>query len=264
MMVFMRKWHRYLGIWTALLVLMLSITGILLVHKKELGLNKFTVRLPGGSSYAEAEPLQMLTIDNLAIVATKQGLYVRKNNAWLRTLTTGVRSMKHIDGRLYVASREGIFESGDNGEQWLQHLPAQDIRTFVYNDNQLMAASTTGIFIRSGNSGQWNRMGSEFKKTLDVRELVSNNGTLWLVAKEGVFSLIDGKLLKETTKLSIDKSEQVELQKIITDLHNGKIGGGILVTAIDLTAAGLIFLTVSGIWIWWVPHRKKQKKVVWT
>lgn len=33
-MAFMRKWHKYLGIWTALLVLMLSITGILLMHKK--------------------------------------------------------------------------------------------------------------------------------------------------------------------------------------------------------------------------------------
>jgi len=259
-MAFMRKWHRYLGIWTALLVLMLSITGILLVHKKELGLNRVMVSLPGSTSPADAEPWQMLAAGNRAVIATKQGIYIRMNETWLRTLPFTVRSIKKVDNRLYAATRQGLHESSDNGERWQQVLPAQDVRALDYSNNQLVAASTTAIFVNSGGSGQWTQLGAGFKKPLDVREVAQFDGEPWLVAKEGVFRLIDGKLQKQSLTLPAGMTEQVELQKIISDLHNGKLGGGVLITAIDLTAAGLIFLTVSGIWIWWVPRRKKLQK----
>lgn len=258
MMAFMRTWHRYLGIWTALLVLLLSITGILLIHKKELGLNRLMVTVPDSFSAAEAEPWQVLQSGNRVVVAAKQGLFIRKNEAWLRTLPYQVRSIKNIDGSLYAATKQGLFESSDHGENWRQFLPSEDVSALDYRNNQLLAASTTGIYVRSAKSGQWSQFGADYKKPLDVREIAQFNGELWLVAKEGVFRLVDGKIRKETLKLPAGATEQVELQKIITDLHSGKLGGGLLIAAIDLTAAGLIFLTVSGIWIWWLPRSNRR------
>ncbi|MHB8058347.1 MAG: PepSY-associated TM helix domain-containing protein [Desulfuromonadaceae bacterium] len=256
----MRKWHRYLGIWTALLVLMLSITGILLVHKKEFGLNRVMVRLPGGTSPADAEPWQIISINDGTVVATKQGVYIQQGKEWTRTLPVAVRSLKQIEGRLYAATRDGLYESDNGGLEWLHHLSSHDVRAVEYDKKQLLVATTTGIHTRAGSDVQWNQLGDRFKKPLDVREIAHIDGTIRLVAKEGLFRLNNGTLKKEKLLLPAGASEPMELQKLITDLHNGKLGGVWLITAVDLTALGLIFLTVSGIWIWWVPRRKRLQK----
>jgi len=257
MMVFMRKWHRHLGIWTALLVLMLSITGILLVHKKEFGLNRIMVRLPGETSPASAEPMQIVTINGSTVVATKQGIYLLQSKEWVRTLPVAVRNLKQIDGKLYAATRDGLYESENGGMQWQRHLPSQDVRALDYSTKQLIAATTTGIYTRSGAAGTWDKLGDQFKKPLDVREVALHDDTIQLVAKEGVFRLDNGKLKKEKLLVPVGTAEPMELQKLITELHNGKLGGVLLITAIDLTALTLIFLTVSGLWIWWVPRKKR-------
>ena len=257
MMAFIRKWHRYLGLWTALLVLMLSITGILLVHKKEFGLNRIMVRLPGGTSPAAAEPWQIVTMDNSAIVATKQGIYIQQGKEWLRTLPVAVRNLKLVEGRLYAAARDGLYESDNGGLQWQRNLPSLDVRALDHNTEQLLVATTTGIYTRSDADGRWNQLGGQFKKLLDVREIARHDGIIHLVAKEGLFRLDKGVLKQEKLLVPAGAAEPMELQKLVSDLHNGKLGGTLLITFIDLTALALIFLSASGIWIWWVPRKKK-------
>lgn len=47
--------------------------------------------------------------------------------------------------------------------------------------------------------------------------------------------------------------------KAIKDLHTGKIGGDAGKLLIDLVAAGLVFLTFTGIYLWAVPALRKRR-----
>lgn len=254
---FMRTWHRHLGIWTAVIVLMLSITGILLIHKKELGLNKVMLGSASSGKPSAVEPWQMLlTSGRTTVVAAKQGIFIRDGEQWRQTLPLAARTLAEHDGLLHAGTRSGLFSSTDEGNTWHQ-VSQDDIRHILQTGkNTFLAVSTTAVWRHAGISGNWQRLAA-FNKPLDVRSISIQDGRVTVIAKEGLFHLAGGKLHKEKLPPA-SGSEPLDLQKLITDLHNGKLGGTLLITIIDLTALILIFLTVSGIWIWWVPRRKRR------
>lgn len=257
MMAFMRKWHKYLGIGTAVLVLMLSITGILLMHKKEFGLNKMMLGINAPAKPASLEPWQTLTTtDGVMLLAAKQGVFLKDGKAWRQTLALTTKVLTEQNGALYAATRDGLHRSADNGNTW-QHLLAGDIRQFLKIGPQaLLAVSTTAVWRGNIGDGSWQQIVT-FEKPLDVRAIGIQDNRILITAKEGLFQLSGGKLQKEQLPKAVGQ-EPMDLQKLITDLHNGKLGGWWLIAAIDLTALALIFLTVSGLWIWWIPRRKKH------
>lgn len=256
MIAFMRKWHKYLGLLTAALVLMLSITGILLMHKKELGLNKIALGITVSGKPVPIEPWQTLvTPKNGVLLATKQGVFVKQDGQWRQTLAVTTKVLTEQDGTIYAATRSGLHRSADNGETWQQLLEG-DIRQFLPTGVQsLMAISTTALWHNAGN-GTWQKT-VDFGKPLDVRSIAIQDNLLLITAKEGLFKVAGNKLQKEKLPKAAGQ-EPMDLQKLITDLHNGKLGGTLLITLVDLTALALIFLTFSGIWIWWVPRQKKK------
>lgn len=254
----LRKWHTWLGLWTALLVLLLCVTGLLLMHKKELGLSKVMVRLPGNATAVSVEPTQLVVAGSGLVAATKQGVFVHQKEGWQRTLTLSPRILASHGGTLFAATRDGLFESTTGGLNWQRQLPGEDVRSMLTSGKDVLAASTTGMFSRSSRAGSWERIGKSFDKALDVRGILEHSGSVWLVAKEGVFQIEHGALRKEKLSMPAGANEPVELQKLITDLHNGKLGGTWLIAAIDLTALALIFLTVSGLCLWWKPRCSRR------
>ena len=259
MMAFMRKWHKLLGLWTAALVLMLSITGILLVHKKEFGLNKITLGVSTTGSPSALEPWQTLvTREGGLLVAAKQGVFQKQDGQWRQTLAITTKALAEQQGTLYAATRNGLYSSNDGGATWHQQFEG-DARQFLQTGPRgLLVISTTALWHQSVADGSWQSI-AVFKKPLDVRSVAIQDNRILITAKEGLFQLANGKLEQERLPKAAGK-EPLDLQKLITDLHNGKLGGWWLIAAIDLTALTLIFLTASGIWIWWVPHRARRAK----
>jgi len=50
----------------------------------------------------------------------------------------------------------------------------------------------------------------------------------------------------------------VELQKLVTDLHTGAFFGSWFTVVIDLVALSMVFFALSGVWLWYVPWKRKR------
>ena len=260
MMGFMRRWHRYLGVAATLLVILVSITGILLVHKKDLGLNRVMVNLPG---YNKKQPLDawslVVTADGYKLFSSRQGIFRGDHDGWRKT-SSFVAKKLHVDGeRVYACTSAGLQQSNDGGETWRNALPGEEVKTIYFSAGQGLAATTKGIYQATQGGDRWQLAASFGRKPLDIREIMATDGGFLLAAKEGLHRL-DGDVIKPV-KLAVSSQAvaEVELQKVITDLHTGAFFGGWFMLVVDVMALTLVFLAVSGIWIWYHPWKARRR-----
>lgn len=228
--------------------------------KKEFGLNKALLGINTPSKPAPLEPWQTLTTaDRSMLLAAKQGVFLKNGKEWQQTLKITTKVLTEQNGTVYAATRDGLHRSTDNGKTW-QRLFEGDIRQLLKTGTkELLAVSTTALWSLNTEDESRQQM-LAFEKPLDVRSIALQDNRINITAKEGLFQVSGNRLQKEKLPKAAGQ-EPMDLQKLITDLHNGKLGGWWLIAAIDLTALALIFLTVSGLWIWWVPRRARRAKM---
>jgi hypothetical protein len=83
---------------------------------------------------------------------------------------------------------------------------------------------------------------------------------VWVNAHTGDATLKDGYAMT-TGAGSAEETQRTNWNKIINDIHTGKIAGTAGKLVIDLCAIILAALTISGIYLWWIPKlRKKQSQ----
>jgi hypothetical protein len=259
MMGFMRRWHRYLGVAATLLVILVSITGILLIHKKDLGLNKVMLDLPG---YAKKQPLDgwslVATADGHNLLSSRQGIFIEDHDGWRKT-SSFVAKKLHVDGeKVYACTPDGLQQSDDGGETWRNVLPGQEAKAICFSAGQGLVATTTGIYRAMQGGDRWQLAAAFGRKALDVREIKATDEGFLLAAKEGLYRLNGGDIKPVKLPVGSQASAGVELQKVITDLHTGAFFGGWFMLVVDVMALTLVFLAVSGIWIWYQPWKARR------
>lgn len=256
----MRQWHTYLGLVTALLVMLVSVTGILLIHKKDLGLNRLMVSLPGYGKKVPPDAWSLVTTAGGArMLSTKQGVYVEVPEGWQCVLQAGAKKLI-VDGDvLYACTMDGLRQSSDGGRTWQIHFPDEEVKAFLVAGGSSTVATTKGIYRLEGDGSGWKPLASFGRKHLDVRDLMFSPDGLLLAAKEGVFRVAeDGTVTSMKLPQDENRLAGVEAQKVIADLHTGAIFGTWFIYVVDLAALSLIFLSVSGIWLWYRPWRAKR------
>lgn len=256
----MRDLHKYFGLATALVVILVSATGILLVHRKSLGLNKVTFTLPGYAAPTAPDAWDIAAVpDGSTLVTTRQGIYRRSDEGWEQVLASPTRQLLAVDGQLYAAARDGLFASGDGGRSWQPVMERGEVKALLHSAEGLTAATVTGIYRQApGKPEEWQTLLAFGAKPLDVRELLPAADSLLLTAKEGVFTLANGQLQPAPLPPAAAGPQKVELQKIVTDMHTGDFFGKWFFLVVDLTAAGLILLTLTGVYLWWWPRRRRR------
>ncbi|WP_305046813.1 PepSY domain-containing protein [Geoalkalibacter sp.] len=257
----MRKLHEWFGLLTLVVVVIVSVTGVLLVHKKSLGLDKVSFNLPGYAVPPTADAWETLEVGEHLIVTTKQGVFVRVAGAWRGTLPVPVRQLVLHETTLYAAAKDGLHRSVDQGLSWDNLLPGQEVRAAVLSGGELLAATTSGLLRASGEtSGTWTEVVVFGKKPLDVRRIQPLGDELLLAAKEGLFHLGEGGALR-LVGLPLEESAvaRVSLQRLVTDLHNGDFFGRLGYLAIDATGVALVLLSLTGVYLWYVPWKKRRQ-----
>lgn len=256
---FMRNWHRYLGLAAAVLVVLVSITGILLIHKKELGLNRLMVRLPG---YGKKVPPDAWSLVAMAggtrVLSSKLGVFLEGPEGWQRVLPVAAKKLSVDGSDLYACATDGLRQSSDGGRTWQTHFPGEEAKALHIASGVVTVATTKGIYRRDGAGRGWERLASFDRKPLDVRDLAVGPEGLLLAAKEGLYRVADGSVKGMKLPQGEETAAGVDLQKIITDLHTGAFFGKWFIYVVDLAALSLVFLTVSGVWIWWKPRYGKR------
>jgi len=127
--------HRWMGIVSSLFLVLLSVTGVLLMHYEEMGLNHKEVDgsfLP--DKYFKIEGIKRQV---QALAGTRDGK------------------------RLYLGARHGFFLSTDQGKTWSQKkdgLFAQDIRALAFSERMpeiIYAGSPQGMFKSEDGGEHW-------------------------------------------------------------------------------------------------------------
>ena len=237
--------HRVLGIIVTFFVIVLCLTGILLLHTEDLRLQqKFTDSdlLLDWYGIAPQKSPRSFQLDNSWVTQVDAKVYLDtvplpENNEVLQgALSLGGFIIVAFDNSIYLVTREGeLVERQDS----LQGVPAgiQAI-AFISPDN-IALQTMDGVFTSDMDMVSW-------KPQQDVN-------ADWGGSAEPPSELLD-QLLQNY------RGEGLPWERVITDLHSGRILGTFGVLLVDAIVIVLLVLTVSGWWNW-LRRRAMEKEL---
>jgi hypothetical protein len=255
----MRKIHKYFGLFTFVVIVVVAMTGILLIHKKSLGLNRVMVGMPmyGGLQAIDSSDM-IVTGEGKTVVATKEGVFMKDGREWIAVLPSPTKKLYEKDGSFYACSKDGLHESKD-GKNWTGLFPGEEVKAVRFIGDELHAATARGIYkMKGAKGGEWETVIEFARQPLDVREFVQNE-SIMVAAKEGIFTLGRGGDVSVEALPVRKKGRKVDLQKVITDLHTGEFFGRYFYLFMDLTAVGMVAMSVTGLYIWYRPRKKRAR-----
>ena len=218
-----RGFHKWTGLICAVFILILSVSGILLMHRDSLELEQIEVSaqyLPDKYFHLVKDKLKIQTVavnsqnEKVIFVGTGSGLFRSQDggDTW-QSLHEGLRD-KNIrtlaispstPNMIYAGTSKGIFLSEDGGDHWTDWfeessgLSSMDIQDLVIHPEKpelLFAATSGGLFVSQdeGDTWEFSFEGSLAKGSQDVRfiRFSSKARSLYIGTAGGVFKSADG------------------------------------------------------------------------
>ncbi len=238
-------WHRYIGVSAALLVVILAITGLMLNHTGKLQLD---------SRYVSNNWL----LDQYGIRAPARIRSYQVENRWLSQwgerlfldqIDVGATHEKLL-GALYYG---GMLVLALESEVWLLTPEGELIEKLGGNEGIPAGMSAIGMT----DEGHVAVMAAHGVYTAD-RDLV-----IWQDAPEAITVWIDSEDLPVSLHqrlLEKYRGQGLPLERVILDLHSGRLFGRYGVYVMDAAAVLMLFLAFSGSWIWGMRHIRNRQK----
>ncbi len=236
---FIRRWHARLGLTAALFFIVLVVTGIALNHTERLGLANTQVRSEALNDWYGLPSARVLGVyANSAFVATPE--------AWLyrgRRLTEGggaVVGAVVLPDMLAVATAQSLSLYTREGERidvlLGSALPQLPLVGLGQIGDALVVNTPAGIFASVD--------GLNWQKT-------SQSGVLWTKPHSPNARIVD--------QVTQELAPSLPLERIVLDLHSGRLLGRYGPWFMDAAAFVLLLLALSGIWIQWRSWRQKRR-----
>ena len=234
-MVALRNWHKYAGLLSAVIVLLLAVTGFFLDHKNWSFL--YTTTIPNtflpASVHDKSKGLNEAywkdPLSNTVLVGSRRGLfYSENNNSFVPLFSRQILALREDPAThtLYAATDDGLYRSSDRRSWYPFTLQGLHINALSLHDDKLVCV-------------------------IDKKELV-------------MVEMASGKILERTT-VHIDAQElehPVSLSRFVRDFHYGRgLFDGVWSLLInDMTAAIMTLLSLSGLLIWWFIKKVRAKE----
>lgn len=237
-------WHRYMGLTVMLFALLLSVTGLVLNHTDSLELDRRAIDSAWLLDWYEIEPPQNLTsyrAGNKVVSLVEDRLYIERQAipGHYESLagSIGLQDMIVIavDSQILLLTREGeIIERLTDIDNRVQKLAAVGFR----ETGELVVRTNDATYLTDSNLSQWQviQPGDRHIK--------------WAAPIEITAGL--GREIRHHYRASI-----LTLERVLLDLHSGRILGSAGVLVMDAVAIIFILLAASGFWIWVQQHRKR-------
>lgn len=240
----MYQWHRYFGISAALFIILISVTGIMLNHTEDLNLDSEYVQNP-------------LLLDWYGIGAPEELNGYRAGRTWIsqwhNRLLTPTHDLGHqanrllgaihyhdmlilaLEGTLILVSPEGeIIET----LQGYQGVPAGIWAIGLTQDNRVAVKSAHGGYIADSDLLNWRHEDA--------------GGIRWSAP-----SRIPEAVVQDMLRLYRGKG--LDLERVILDLHSGRLLGRGGIYFFDFIALAMLFLAISGMWLWTARKIKSRR-----
>ena len=241
-------WHRRIGLLALLLVIILAITGILLNHTEHFKLDDTYIN-------------NAMLLDWYGIKPESEPVSYRVSNDPESHIISAWNNQLFFDD-IAITRLEQDMHGAIGGEQFI----------VVALDSEIILLSYEGELIERVNTSisfsNIQRLGIKYKRpVIETSEplyyiadehildwdIISNDGIEWIEA----YSLDEDEYEKLLVAL---RGNGLKLERVILDLHSGRIFGDYGVYLMDAAAIALLWLSFSGLWVWNSRRRKMRRK----
>jgi hypothetical protein len=240
----LKTWHSTIGMFAAVFLFLLTVTGLLLMQTDTLGL---------GSNYVNNSSL----LDWYGIRPAPPAVSFRTGEHWITELGDrhyfNTRLLPDVAGRLIGATRSG---------------------------DEILIATTTSLILLTESGEIAEKIGTEAglpENLMHVGIAVDGNVILKSQNAQFVFNAVNGKIatderLRRTSWSSVEnpptsilatlnasyRGTGLSLERILLDLHSGRIFGAAGIWLVNIASLALLLLLASGVVLWWLRGREKN------
>lgn len=239
-----RRWHAKIGLVAAAFFLFLAVTGLMLNHTEPLGLDSRHITnslLTGWYGIRREIPAQgYLLGEDYFVADTQKWWYGGKVIAEREAPPVGAVALGDIR---YVATPHVLFLYQKDGRQVDKidqaALPAWPIERLGWIGEAIVLSTKRGQF-------------------------VSNDGINWRAGGAEPVKWAEAVVLPEPIRQSLGKSfaPSLLLERVVLDLHSGRLFGHFGPLVMDLMAIALIVLAGTGVWIYVKAARQRRRATV--
>ena len=240
-----RRWHGRIGFIAAIFLVFLVISGLALNHGEALKLDKQEIRYPW-----------LMHWYGIHASAPSQGFLLGKSyfswegDKWAlgNRLLSGSAERPvgavEVSGIDFIATPANLFLYQPDGQLvdkiTTQSLPAHPILALGMKDDKIVLRTQSALFA-SVDGLSW--------------ETVNDNHITWSSAKA-----LPNSVRKQLTDVL---APGLPAQRILLDVHSGRLFGRYGPWFVDLAATALLMLSLSGFWIYWrsIKQSKLQHNV---
>lgn len=241
-----RRLHRTIGAGAALFVVFMVVSGLALNHSNGLGLDRRQVSQPSLLDwYGLDGPEAILSFELGGEWLSFAGSQLYLGERPVATLGGGVGAVS--GGDLLIAASGDELLLLDHGGNLVERLPWSAIDTSaieaigISRDNHVLVKSGGRTWSADADLLNWRQTGE------------SAAVTNWSAPKAAPGSI------QQAISQSY-RGDGLNLERVILDLHSGRIFGSVGVFIYDLLALTLGFLAISGLVLWFRSRSKGKSK----
>ncbi|MCK4674859.1 MAG: PepSY domain-containing protein [Gammaproteobacteria bacterium] len=241
-------WHRRIGLVALSLVVILAITGIMLNHTESFKLDE---------TYVNNSSL----LDWYGIEPEDEPVSYRVKNSQSSFIISLWQNHLFFDNDAIINLEQNIH-GAIGAEQFIVIALDNEIILLSYEGELIERLSTNISF------SNIQRLGMKYK-----RPVIETSEPLYYMADEHILDwdviINEGIEWTEEYKLNENEYQQLllayrgnglKLERVVLDLHSGRIFGIYGIYLMDAAAIALLWLSLSGLWVWSSRRQKMRKK----
>lgn len=257
----LRPWHRRLGIFSCLFILLLVVTGVAINHSQTLQLNKSPVEQIWLLDYYGIAPPQYIA----QLGSETQPLFITDNRLWLgrepileaqSQLISAVflpNLLIAIDNdQLYLFDRQGRLQETQNSSTGLpKGIEALGIESLSSDTSSLDTSSSDTIGAAAVNHVWLKTSAGYFRADENLIDWIPEqpSAPLHWITPAGI---VDADVVQ------FARSANLNWERVMLDLHSGRLFGAYAVWIWDMLALALFLVALSGLWLW-LKHPKVKR-----
>ena len=241
-----RRLHRSIGAGAAIFVFFMVLTGLVINHSNDLGLDQRHVSQPfllGWYGLGKPEHIQSYAIGDDWLSFAGSQLYL--NDKSVATISDGVGAVSI--GELLIAAGSDELLLLDHQGNLVERIPWSPIATapidsIGINANAVVTVKSSGqLWLADTDLLNWQRTG-------ETNDLVQ-----WSISESAPETL-------QQAITRVYRGKGLSLERVLLDFHSGRIFGNIGTIIYDLLAIAIGFLSISGLVLWFRGRRNDKSK----
>jgi len=236
-------WHRRLGLLLVLFILLLAVTGIMLNHTSSLQLGQTRVNNALILSLYEINPRNpIISYRTDKHIFSQMDEQIYFDHKKLLTDKQQLRGVTNAGEIIILVLSQDVLLLSPEGELIDRYALAQDTEIEhigIYQGRAIIKMIDQTLWQADEDILNW--------------QPISGLQMNWAPPVQ-----IDDKLKQQL--LEQYRGEGLPLERIVLDIHSGRIFGSLGVYLMDGVAIIMVFLSLSGAWMWWQRRQKQKQK----